>query len=58
MVIGLLVLSKNSLSERSIKDMESKKFALVTGCGKGGIGQALARHLLQNGQYLVPVICL
>lgn len=32
--------------------MGSKRFALVTGCGEGGIGQALARHLLQGGLYL------
>ena len=30
--------------------MDYKRFALVTGCGEGGIGQALAEHLLRQSK--------
>jgi len=29
--------------------MEKPKFALITGCGKGGIGHALAKQLRKKG---------
>ncbi|EED21264.1 short-chain dehydrogenase, putative [Talaromyces stipitatus ATCC 10500] len=34
----------------------AKKFALVTGCGKGGIGEALVKEYIRRGVYAIATV--